>query len=109
MKTSTAIAAGVGALAVAALLLWAFSPRPVEVETARAELGPFETTIDEDARTRLTERFIVAAPLAGRLQRVALREGDRVNAGDVVATLLPVLSPMLDERSLRDLRRREVQ
>lgn len=102
MKRSTVVSSAVAALALAALLAWAFSPRPVEVEAAEATVGAFETTIDEDARTRLTERYIVSAPLAGRLQRVTLREGDAVAAGDVLATLLPVLSPMLDERSLRE-------
>lgn len=93
---------GGGALLLLAALAWAFAPRPVDVEVATATLGPFETHIAEDARTRLRDRFVVSAPLAGQLQRPALREGDVVHAGDVVATLMPVLSPMLDERSLRE-------
>lgn len=93
------VAAGAALLA---LLGWAFAPRPLEVEVASAVLGPFETTIDEDARTRLRDRFVVSAPLAGRLQRLTLREGDTVAAGAVVATLMPVLSPLLDERTLRE-------
>jgi len=92
-----------GTLAAVALLAWAFAPRPVEVEVARASIGAFETTIDEDGKTRLTERYVVSAPLAGRLARISLREGDAVAANAVVATLTPVLSPMLDERSLREL------
>jgi len=64
--------------------------------------GPFETTIDEDAKTRLRDRYVVSAPLAGLLSRVDLREGDAVEANSVVATLTPVLSPMLDERTLRE-------
>ena len=100
MKRRTVFIGGVAAVTLAALLAWAFAPRPVEVEVAEATVGPFETTIDEDARTRLADRFIVSAPLAGRLRRVTLREGDPVAAGDVVATLLPAFSPMLDERSL---------
>lgn len=88
--------------ALAGALFWAFSPRPVEVETASAVVGAFEATIDEDARTRVTERYVVSAPLAGRVARIALREGDAVEAGALVATLTPVLSPLLDERSLRE-------
>ena len=99
------ITAGVG-VALLALLAWAFAPRPVEVEVATASLGSFETSIDEDARTRLQDRFSVSAPLAGRLQRIALREGDRVVAGDVLARLTPVLSPMLDDRTAREQRAR---
>ena len=91
-----------GAVALVLLVGWAFAPRPVEVEVAQATLGSFETTIDEDARTRIDERHVVAAPLAGRLARITLREGDAVAAGDVLARLTPLLAPMLDERSLRE-------
>lgn len=93
---------GAGAVLLLAGLGWAFAPRPTEVEVAEATLGPFETHIAEDARTRLRDRFVVSAPLAGQLQRPTLREGDVVKVGDVVATLMPVLSPMLDERTLRE-------
>lgn len=89
-------------LAVLALLAWAFAPRPLPVEVARAERGPYEQAIVEDGKTRLHERYAVTAPLAGRLARITLREGDAVAAGAVVATLTPVLSPLLDERSQRE-------
>jgi HlyD family secretion protein len=102
MNRKTKAFAAAAAVAVIALLGWAFAPRPVEVELAEATTGPFETTIDDDARTRLRERYVVHAPLAGRLQRITLREGDAVEAGAVVAVLVPVLSPMLDERSQRE-------
>ena len=102
MQRKTLLITAAGGVALAALLAWAFAPRPVEVELAEASVGRFETTIDEDARTRLRERFVVSAPLAGRLQRITLREGDPVADGAVVATLMPVLSPMLDERTLRE-------
>jgi len=68
--------------------------------------GRFETTIDEDGKTRLADRYVVSAPLAGRLARITLREGDAVAAGAVVATLTPALPGMLDERTLRELQAR---
>ena len=102
MKLSTKIAIGVGALTLAALLVWSFAPRPVEVEVATARIGAFEQAITEDGKTQLRERYVVSAPLAGRLARIALTEGDRVAANAVVATLTPVLPPMLDERSRRE-------
>ena len=102
MKKRTWIYAGAGAVAALALVAWAFAPRPVEVEVAAVTSGPFETTIDEDAKTRLRDRYVVSAPLAGLLSRVDLREGDAVEANAVVATLTPVLAPMLDERTLRE-------
>lgn len=90
------------AIAMVAALAWAFAPRPVEVEIATVTQGRFEQAIEEDGRTRLKERYTVSAPVAARLARIALREGDRVTAGDTVATLTPVMSPMVDERSVRE-------
>jgi HlyD family secretion protein len=106
MKRRTLILLAVALVAGVALLAWAFAPRPVEVELATAERGRFEQTIDEDARTRLRDRYAVSAPLAGRLSRITLREGDAVEAGAVVATLSPSLSPLIDERTLAGLRAR---
>ncbi|MDP3412928.1 MAG: HlyD family efflux transporter periplasmic adaptor subunit [Polaromonas sp.] len=93
------LAAGV---AVLAALAWAFSPRPVEVETAAVKQGHFEQSIEEDGRTRLKDRYTVSAPVAARVARRVLREGDSVAAGDVVAVLTPVMSSMVDERSARE-------
>lgn len=106
MKRSTWVVAGCTALAAVALVAWAFAPRPIEVEVSGVVKAPFQTTIDEDGKTRLRERYLVSAPLAGRLSRVTLREGDRVEAGAVVAELTPMLSPMLDERTQRELQAR---
>jgi HlyD family secretion protein len=93
------IATGV---AVLSALAWAFSPRPVEVETATVKQGHFEQSIEEDGRTRLKDRYTVSAPVAARVARIVLREGDSVAAGDVVAVLTPAMSSMVDERSARE-------
>lgn len=106
MKRQTWIRMGLVALVVVALLAWAFAPRPVDVEVAAARSAAFRTTVDEDGKTRLRDRYQVSAPLAGRLSRIALREGDAVEAGAVVATLTPAVSPLLDERTARELRAR---
>jgi HlyD family secretion protein len=97
--------AGVG-VAMALALAWAFAPRPVEVELAAVTQGRFESTIDEDGKTRLADRYVVSAPLAGRLARITLREGDTVAAEALLATLTPVLPAMQDERTLRELQAR---
>ena len=102
MKKTTWILAAAGVAAGVAALAWAFAPRPVEVEAAAVSRGHFESSVEEDGKTRLRDRYLVSAPLAGLLDRIALREGDAVQADAVVATLTPVLSPLLDERSLRE-------
>ncbi|MBL8325278.1 MAG: HlyD family efflux transporter periplasmic adaptor subunit [Rubrivivax sp.] len=106
MQRRTLLWTAAAAAAAIALLAWAFAPRPIEVEAARAAVGRFELTVDEDGRTRLPDRYVVSAPLAGRLARITLREGDAVAAGDLLATLTPALAPMLDERSVREAQAR---
>lgn len=76
------LAAGVLALAVLALL-----PSPVPVETAPVAAGPLTVSIDEEGRTSARDRYTVAAPTSGRLERVALRAGDPVARGQVLAIL----------------------
>ena len=102
MQKKTWMYGAVAVLALAALLAWAFAPRPTGVEVAAVAQGRFEAGIDEDAKTRLRDRYSVSAPLAGRLERIALREGDAVQAGDVLARLAPALPALLDERGLRE-------
>jgi HlyD family secretion protein len=103
MKRKTLIVGGLATAALVALLAWAFAPRPTAVETARADRGLFETTIDEEGRTALRDRFVVSAPLGGRLMRITLEAGDAVAAGDVVALLTPTPAPLLDARTQREL------
>lgn len=94
------------AIAIALVLLvifaWAFAPRPVEVEIATAQVGRFEAGVEEDGKTRLRENYVVSAPLAGLLERITLKEGDAVAAGEVVAMIRPAYAPLQDERTLRE-------
>ena len=78
------------AAAVVALLAWWAWPSPRLVETARAGRGPVQVAIEEDGETRAVDRYGVAAPVSGRLLRVALREGDAVKSGQVVAEIAPL-------------------
>jgi HlyD family secretion protein len=88
------------ALAVVALLVYLFWPAPVAVQTARAERGPLVVTVDEDGQTRIKERYEVSSPLAGRLRRIELHEGDRVEAGKtLLATIEPSDPSLLDARA----------
>lgn len=86
-------------LVVVGVLAWVFSPEAIEVETATAVKGRFQRTIDEDARTRLLDRYVVAAPIAGNVERISLKEGDVVEVGETVAVILPAVPTMLDART----------
>jgi HlyD family secretion protein len=77
-------------LVAAALAVLATRRPPREVEVGVAELGPLEVAIEEDGRTRAVDRYVVTAPVAGRLQRIDLREGSPVATGEVVARIEPL-------------------
>lgn len=92
------IVLGSVALLLLALLVWAFMPTPTEVEIATVTQGRFERTVQEDGKTRLRERFVVSTPLAGRIARIDLKQGDAVVVDTTIATIWPVAPGLLDER-----------
>lgn len=69
-----------GVIALLALV-YGFWPKPVLVETAEAVRGPFRVTIEEEGKTRVKDRFICSAPVAGFLRRIELEAGDAVQKG----------------------------
>lgn len=88
------------AVAAAGLLVWAFLPRPVAVETGEVALRSLVVEIEEEGEARIREVFVVSAPIAGRMQRIALHPGDAVTAGEtVVARIGPAAPALLDARS----------
>ena len=93
-----------GALAIGSVLFWAFSPRPLEVETDTLRRGRFERSVEDDGWTRVHDRYVVSAPLAGQLARITLREGDSVQRGDIIAQLRPTSPSLLDERTVQTQR-----
>ena len=88
----------VGALVLA--MIYALQPRAVEVETGVVDQGPLTVYVSEEGKTRIRNRHVVAAPVAGSMQRVTLKAGDAVKAGETVLTRIePALSPLLDARA----------
>lgn len=74
-------------------------PKPVHVETAEAKKDALIVTVDEDGTTRVTDRYVISAPLSGNVARISLHPGDEVKQGDVVARILPAKAPLLDTRA----------
>jgi len=91
-------------LVVAGILAVALWPKAIEVDVVRVERGPMRVTIDEEGETRVRERFVVSAPVSGRLERIELEPGDAVVRGKtVVARLIPAAPPLLDPRASAEL------
>ncbi len=86
--------------ALVLVLVYALQPRPVEIEVGVVQKGPLTVYVSEEGKTRIRNRHVVAAPVAGSMQRVTLKPGDAVKAGETVLTRIePSLSPLLDARS----------
>lgn len=91
-------------LVVAAILAAALWPDTLEVDVVPVARGPLQVTLDEDGETRVRERFVVSAPVSGRLGRIELEPGDPVVAGKtVLARITSADSPLLDPRTRSEL------
>ncbi|HEU4624341.1 MAG TPA: efflux RND transporter periplasmic adaptor subunit [Steroidobacteraceae bacterium] len=77
------------ALVLAGIIFLAFRPAPIAVELGVVRVGPLQVTVEEQGETRSHDRFVVAAPVNGRLLRILHHDGDAVSEGEVVATLAP--------------------
>lgn len=85
------------AVVVGLLFIW-LRPAPVRVELARASRGPLRVTVDGEGKTRVRDRYVVAAPVAGRLRRISLRRGDIVVQRQLIAEIEPLPLAPLDPR-----------
>jgi HlyD family secretion protein len=75
-------------------------PRPLEVEAASIVTGPLAVSVLEEGKTRIRHRYTISPPMAGYLNRVPLRAGDRIEAGKtVLATIQAQPAAFLDPRA----------
>jgi HlyD family secretion protein len=96
------------ALLAAGTLIYLFRPLPAEVDITPVVRGPLLVTVDREGKTRVRQRYVVSAPLAGRLRRLALHVGDAVKEGEtVLAVLEPVDPSLLDARTRAEAEAKE--
>jgi len=99
LKARIIVIAG-GGLLIAAFLAFAFWPRATMVDIGTVTRGPMMLTIDEEAKTRVRDSYVISAPINGRLLRVGVDPGAEVVKGEtVVAEMTPVLPAALDVRT----------
>ncbi len=89
---------------VVAAIVWALRPRPIAVETVAVTRGALTATVGGEGRTRVEDLYVIAAPVDGHVQRVAVQAGDAVAADAVVAQIRPVAPRPLDARSRAEAR-----
>ena len=89
-----------GALLLLVLIVWGLWPKPVVIETGIVARSPLTVRVSEEGKTRVRNRYVVAAPVAGNMRRVPLKPGDSVEAGKTILTHIePVAAPLLDPRA----------
>ncbi|OYV07478.1 MAG: RND transporter [Verrucomicrobiales bacterium VVV1] len=87
-------------LGILALIGWGLTPKPIEIETGVVTRSPLTVRVSEEGKTRIRNRYIVAAPVAGKMRRVPLKPGDEVKAGETLLTAIePMATPLLDPRA----------
>ena len=74
----------VGAATLAVLIVIGLWPAPVPVEVAPVRRGPLVVTVDEEGMTRVKNRYVITAPVAGQLRRIDWKAGAGVEAGRTV-------------------------
>ena len=96
---------GGAGLAAAAFFVYAIRPTVIPVEVSAVTRGPLRVTIDEEGRTRVRDRYVVVAPVAGTVARITLEEGSPVTRGMTVAQLSAApLDPRSREEATARLR-----
>jgi HlyD family secretion protein len=89
-------------LALAAVIFavgYGFIPRPVLVDSATVTRGPLRVTVREEGKTRVVDRYVVSAPVAGALRRIDLDVGDTIRRGQPITYIDPPRASVLDPRS----------
>jgi HlyD family secretion protein len=82
------------------LVVWGLWPKPVMVETGVIARAPLTVRVSEEGKTRIRNRYVVAAPVGGMMQRVLMRPGDEVKANETVITrIVPQTAPLIDPRA----------
>jgi HlyD family secretion protein len=93
----------IAVVVVVTITVIALQPPRTEVDVAAVNRGRLHVTIDENGETRVLDRFVVSAPVTGRVQRIELEPGARVERGAVVAVIAPSAAPLIDSRARGEL------
>ncbi len=88
MKSWTILLTVLVGLAIAGIV-WSQYGEGTPVEAQEATTTPIAEFIIERGKTRLPKTYKITMPFGGRIEAITLREGDSVQAGQVVAKIVP--------------------
>lgn len=80
---------------IAIVLIVLLLPKPIVVEQIAVTRQSLQTTIAADAVVQVRDRFVLAMPATGVLERLSIDIGDSVSIGQVIGYVIP---PQIDAR-----------
>lgn len=95
-------------LILLALIVAAMWPKPTPVETARVSVGKLRTSVNEEGKTRIRQRYVVSAPVNGQLRRIPFKAGAEITSTQTVVAIIDPINPALLDvrtRALAEARR----
>lgn len=99
MKPRQWLGIGVGVAVIAGLFALAWHDPGLEVELAEVRAAPLRVSLQEEGKTRLKQRYLISAPVAGTVRRIEREPGDTVRQGEVVAELEPLAGALMDPQT----------
>ncbi len=77
-------------LCLGAAIVWLSRTRAVPADVVAVVRGPIQSFVEEEGKTRVVDRYVVSAPVAGKLLRLEVAEGDPVERGQVIGQIDPL-------------------
>ena len=94
------------AVVIVSVLTYGFLPRAKLVDVTTVTKEPLQVSVMEEGKTRVIDRFIISAPVAGYIRRLELDVGDAIKQGQQIVNLDPLRPHVLDERSRAEAKAR---
>lgn len=90
----------IGLIALGGLIMAGLWPRPMPVEASPVRVGMLRSTVNEEGKTRIRQRYVISAPVAGQVRRIPFKAGFEVQSTEAVLAVIDPISPiLLDERT----------
>lgn len=94
-----------GVVIVIALVL-GMLPQARWADVATVSNGPMQVAVEEEGKTRVIDRYVISAPVAGFARRIELDVGDSIKQGQSLLDLDPLRPHVLDARSRAEAKAR---
>lgn len=92
-----------GVLLLVTLIVLGMRPKPAPVEVTRVSIGKLRATVNEEGKTRIRQRYVVSAPVAGQVRRIPFKAGAEITSTQTVVAVIDSVRPALLDARTRTL------